>query len=420
MRTLQSYRSVHEKIKEFYRFFPEQVEDQSRMRAEKVIEEALNLEVTLMLDAEPYERTERRRGSRNGYYVRQLVSQYGLLSLRIPRIRGRKVRFRTILKYRRYTGEVEELIRGLFFGGISTRKVGVVLEYLLGTRVSPQTVSRITQKLDREVGIFHSRTLGDDYQCLFLDGIVQSERATRGAMRGPLLVAYGLTHDGRRQVIDYMKAKSESEAAWEGFLENLYRRGLTGERLKLITADGAEGLWRALERIYPRVPAQLCWAHKIRNMRERLPRKAWNSCLAEAKQIYRQQTRRKALQLYNRWVAKYKHTYPKAVKCLQKDIDRLLVCYSMPAHQRVTVRTTNPIERLFREVRRRTRPIGSFTNSKSLDRIAYGIFWIINRHWEDKHLKHFTHKPARSAPRKAAAGTSGLPAVTSRRGGSWT
>ena len=390
MRTLHSYRSVHEKIKEFYKFFPEYVEAGMRRSAKQLIEEALRAEVGLVVDAEPYERTPRRKGSRNGYYMRQLITQYGLLSLRIPRIRGRKISFQTILRYRRYSGEIEELIRGLFFGGVSTRKVGVVLEYLLDTRVSPQTVSRITQKLDREVGIFHTRALGDDYQYLFLDGIVQSERATDGAMRGPLLVAYGITHDGRREVIDYMKANSESEAAWEGFLEDLYRRGLTGKKIKLIIADGAGGLWGALERVYPRVPVQLCWAHKIRNIQEKLPQKAWDTCLSEAKQIYRQDTRREATECYSEWLKKYRRKYPKAVSCLEKDIDRLLVCYSYPALQRVTIRTTNPIERLFREVRRRTKPIGSFTNTKSLDRITYGIFWIINRHWEDKHLRHFT------------------------------
>ena len=109
-----------------------------RHSAQQLIEEALKTEVELVVDAEPYERIPRRKASRNGYYMRQLITQYGLLSLRIPRIRGGKVRFQTILRYRRYSGEIEELIRGLFFGGVSTRKVGVVLEYLLDTCVSPR------------------------------------------------------------------------------------------------------------------------------------------------------------------------------------------------------------------------------------------------------------------------------------------
>jgi transposase-like protein len=188
-----------------------------------------------------------------------------------------------------------------------------------------------------------------------------------------------------------MKANSESERAWETFLDDLYRRGLTGDRVKLIVADGAAGLWRALERIYPRVPRQLCWAHKIRNVQDKLPKKAWDTSLAEAKEIYQQPTRKKATQRYFRWVSKWSRKYPAAVKCLSKDIDRLLVHYSYPPSHRITIRTSNPIERLFREVRRRTRPIGSFTNSRSLDRIAYGIFWIINRMWEDTCLEEFTH-----------------------------
>jgi transposase-like protein len=150
------------------------MEQSVRRSAKQLIEEALRAEVDLVVDAEPHERTRLRKGSRNGYHMRQLITQYGILNLRMPRIRGRKIHFETILRYRRYSGEIEELIRGLFFGRVSTRKVGVVLEYLLDTRVSPQTVSRITQKLEREV-------------------------------------------------IDYLKAKSESEAVWEGFLEDLYR-----------------------------------------------------------------------------------------------------------------------------------------------------------------------------------------------------
>lgn len=391
METLQSYRSVHEKIKDFYQFFPDELERRIRMSIEKLIQEALNEEIDLLVGAQRYERSQTRRTYRNGYYVRQLVSQYGLLRVKIPRVREGRVTFQSLARYRRYSGEVAELVRGLFFAGVSTRKMGVVLEYLLGDRVSPQTVSRITQQLDREVKIFHSRPLGDDYQYLFLDGIVQSEQVVGSTVRGPILVAYGITHGGRREVIGYMKAMAESEAAWEGFLNDLYRRGLRGERLKLIVADGAPGLWSALERIYPRVARQLCWAHKIRNIADKLPKKAWDTCLAEAKKIYQERSKKKAAERYLAWSRKWHRRYPQAVKCLRKDIDRLLVHFSYPVRHRKTIRTSNPIERLFREVRRRTRPIGSFTNARSIDRITYGIFWIINRMWEDKCLIQFTH-----------------------------
>lgn len=390
METVLSYRTVHEKIKEFYSFFAEHIEDAARQATEKMIEEALKAEVDILVDAERYERSEKRKTYRNGYYVRQLVSHRGLLQIRVPRVRQGKVTFQTLVRYRRYCGEVAELIRGLFFAGVSTRKMGVVLEYLLGTRVSAQTVSRITQQLDREVKIFHTRPLADEYRYIFLDGIVQSQQTVGSTMRGPLLVAYGIRYDGRREVIAYMKVKQESEAAWEGFLDDLYKRGLTGKRVKLIVADGAAGLWSALERVYPGVPRQLCWAHKIRNVQDKLPKKAWHTCLGEAKEIYQAPTRKKATERYFNWSRKWKRKYPKAVKCLCKDIDRLLVCFSYPLRHRKSIRTTNPIERLFREVRRRTRPIGSFTNARSLDRITYGIFWIINRMWEDKRLEHFT------------------------------
>ena len=390
MQTRFARRSLHESIKEFYGFFSEHIEDRARQTTEELLEEALKAEVDILVDAHHYERCESRKTYRNGHYVRHLISHHGLLTIRVPRVRHGKVTFQTIARYRRYSGEVAELVRGLFFAGVSTRKMGVVLEYLLGTRVSAQMVSRITQQFDREVKLFHARPLRDDYRYLFLDGIVQSEQVIGSTMRGPLLVAYGITYDGTREVIGYMKAMGESDAAWGAFLNDLYRRGLTGDRLKLIIADGAPGLWSALERIYPRVPRQLCWAHKIRNVREKLPKLAWDTCLAQAKEIYQQPTRKKATERYFMWVRKWKRKYPKAVRCLVKDIDRLLVHYSFPVKHRITIRTSNPIERLFREVRRRTRPIGSFTNTKSLDRIAYGIFWIINRMWEDTCLTQFT------------------------------
>jgi transposase-like protein len=390
MHTLLSYRSFEEKIKEFWEFFPEKLEEGIRMTVEQLIGEALKAEVDILVDAERYERCMRRKAQRNGYYERRLISQYGLLKIRVPRVREGKVTFRTLSRYRRYSGEIGEMIRGLFFAGVSTRRMGEVLRHILGTKVSPQTVSRISQKLDREVRLFHRRALGEDYQYLFLDGIVQSERVVGGSQRGPVLVAYGITHDGRREVIDYMKGSSESEAAWGSFLDDLYRRGLGGDSLKMIVADGAPGLWQALDRIYPRVPKQLCWAHKIRNVQDKLPKAAWDTCLAGVKKIYQQPTRKKAIEKYFSWSSRWRKKYPKAVKCLEKDIDRLLVHYSMPARHRKTTRTTNPIERLFVEVRRRTKIIGAFTNAKSIDRITYGVFWIINRMWEDTRLEPFT------------------------------
>jgi len=356
-----------------------------------LVEEALKAEIDLIIGAQRYERTEKRRNYRNGHYMRELISHRGLLRVRVPRLRAGKVTFQTLARYRRYSGEVAELVRGLFFAGVSTRKMGVVLEYLLGTRISAQTVSRITQQLDREVKIFRSRPLGDDYRYLFLDGIVQSEQVVGSTMRGPLLVAYGIRYDGTREIIAYMKAKSESEAAWEGFLEDLFRRGLVGDKIKLIVADGSAGLWSALERVYPQVAKQLCWAHKMRNVKDKMPKRAWDTCLEDAKAIYLAPSRKKATETYFRWTRKYRRKYPGAVRCLEKDIDRLLVHFAMPVAHRKAVRTTNPIERLFREVRRRTRPIGSFTNTKSINRIAYGIFWIINRMWEDKPRIQFTH-----------------------------
>ncbi len=346
MHTQLTESSVHEKLKEFYKLFPDKVEEALEETAARLLEALLREEIDILVGAERYERNERRKGHRNGYYVRRLISHHGLLQVRVPRVRQGGVEFVSLARYRRYSGEVAELIRGLFFAGVSTRKMGLVLEHLLGTRVSPQMVSRIAQQMDDEVRLFHGRVLADEYRYLFLDGIVQSAHGLGGRLKGPVLVAYGITRDGRRDIIDHMRTGSESEGAWEGFLNNLYRRGLTGDALDLIVADGCPGLWNALERVYPRAPRQLCWAHKIRNIQDKLPKKAWATCAEEAKEIYRQQSKDDAAECYFAWVKKWRSVYPDAVKCLRKDIDR----------------------------------------------ITYGIFWIINKHWEVTRLATFTHK----------------------------
>lgn len=165
--------------------------------------------------------------------------------------------------YSRRTREIDRLILACFVLGISTRKIGRALLAILGRPVSPGTVRQVARQLDAAVAAFHARPLKDQYRVLMLDGMVLARKTGTGAIRRPVLVALGLHGDGRKEVIDYHLAASESAAAWEHFLTDLFRRGLTGKRLEMICGDGGPGLLAALPVVYPRLPAQRCWAHKI-------------------------------------------------------------------------------------------------------------------------------------------------------------
>jgi putative transposase len=359
---------------------------------QRLLEGAMEGELLEQLRAGRYRRTELRRGYRNGYRQRSLLTELGLVEhLRVPRDREGQYRTTVLPRYQRRQEKVNRLVREMFLCGVSTRKVQEVVRPLLGPGMSAQTVSRITRSLDGEVQRYHRRPLTDCYQYLLLDGITLKVKGAMGVKKRLVLCAYGITFRGQRELISFRQATAESEAQWEAFLRDLHDRGLTGRALRLITTDGCTGLHQALDVVYPYVARQRCWAHKLRNVAARLPRKHQEPCLNEAKRVYQAATRREAVQRFRAWAAAWRNTVPRAVACLEGDLEELLPFLDCPqAHWR-KVRTTNAIERAFREVRRRTRPMSCFQNTASVDRIIYGVISHLNKSWEDKPLRQFTH-----------------------------
>jgi putative transposase len=372
-------------------FFEEELGEQVRGEVKRLLEEALEAERTDWLGVGRYVRDEAgRRDYRNGYYQRDLGTRLGLLSrVRVPRTRG-GCRSQLLGRYQRRQESVNELVREAFLRGISTRQVGEVLEPILGEAYSAQTVSRIAQGLEGAVAAYHRRGLRDEYVYLFLDGVVLKVRDSQGKVRRRVvLVAYGITPAGGREVIGYRLGTGESEAAWTAFLQDFFLRGFEGRALRLIITDGSTGLAAALALVYPQVPQQRCWAHKLRNIADKVPKKE-GSCVREAAAIYQAASRPQALRAYHTWREKWREQRPRAVASLERDLDELLNFFAVPqAHWR-KVRTTNVIERCFREVRRRTRPMSSFTNPASCDRIIFGVISHLNRSWGKTPLKQFT------------------------------
>ena len=225
------------------------------------------------------------------------------------------------------------------------------------------------------VATFHRRPLPDHYRVLLLDGVVLRRRTGAGALSRPVLVALGMTADQRKEISDFQLAPAESQQAWEGLLSDLYRRGLKGHALELITVDGGKGLLAALPLVYPQVPVQRCWVHKTRNLLA-LVRRAHRALVKQGlQQIYRAATRRQAQQAAQRFVQRWQAAYPQLVASLHRDPEELLAhfCFADLAWRKAT-RTTNAIERRSVEVRRRTRPMGVFSDRTSLERIFFSIF----------------------------------------------
>jgi putative transposase len=364
---------------------------QARMSLKALLEGAMEEERTHQLQAARHQRTPARRDQRNGYTPRDLQTEHGLLrGLQVPRSRLNLYEPQVFGRYERRTAAVDQAIVGMFLAGVSTRRVGEVLEGLVGAGVSATTVSRVTREIEQLVRAYHHRPLTDHYRYLLLDGIWLGCKSATGRRKVVVLTAYGITWDGRRELIDFRVADSESEANWSAFLNDLYRRGLVGEHLQLVTTDGAPGLLAALDLVYPHVPRQRCWFHKLQNVSTRLRVKHRAECLAQARQIYLASTRREALQRFREWQAHWEPLEPKAVACLTQDLEALLTCFAFPAAHRPTIRTTNPIERSFREVRRRTNPMSCFTNPANIDRIVFAVMHDLNHRWGKTPLRHFT------------------------------
>jgi transposase-like protein len=311
---------------------------------------------------------------RNGYYHRHLLTELGDIELAVPRTR-RFAPIAVVRAYARRPEQVDRMILSCFVLGLSVRKVSEALLPILGRPISPATVSLVAKQLDAVVAAFHARPLKNHYRVLMLDGVVLARKTGAGAIRRPVLVALGLRPDGKKEVIDFRLAASESAAEWERFLGDLIRRGLTGDTLEMICVDGGSGLLAALPTAYSSVPVQRCWAHKIRNVLNKVRVADQAAVKADLHAIMNARTMPQARSAARRFADRWQDDYPKAVRCLRDDLDELLTCWQYKSlAERKKVRTTNAIERRFREVRRRTRPMGVFSDQTSMDRILFAVF----------------------------------------------
>lgn len=363
------------------------------MAVRTILEATMEDELAARLLARRYERTERRRDHRNGHYSRWLVTELGAIELSVPRARALAYRPSFLPRAARRTATVDDLLRRAFLRGLSARETAALAETLTGVSLSPAAVSRLAAQIDAQVAAFHRRRITFPARYLLCDGLWVSvrERAGRAARR-VVLAAYAIDADGNRTLLDYRQATAESAAAWGTLFRSLVARGLDPDAIVLVTADGADGIAAAAAEAFPTAALQRCWTHRVRNVLDGLRLAERKPCLAGLRMIYRAPTRRAAVAAYWRWARAWRGRHPRIVANLERDLDALLAMFGLPAPLRVALRTTNLLERAFRELRRRIRPIGALADRHSADRFLYGGILRLNDLLSLRPLPAFTQE----------------------------
>jgi transposase-like protein len=332
------------------------------------------------LKAEPYERTEDRQGYRNGTYPHQLTTRVGTLTLRVPRIRGGKFSTELFARYQRSEQALVLALMEMVVGGVSTRKVAQITEELCGTEFSKSTVSDLCKRLDPVITAWNNRPLHDrPFPFVIVDTMVLKVREDHRVRSRGVLIGIGVNTDGYREVLGLMLGDSESEASWGEFLDWLKSRGLRG--LDLIVSDDHGGLVKAIRRHFQGVTWQRCQTHFMRNILDATPRPLQDEIHSRVRAILEAPDAETARLLLHQVLKTYETKAPKAMAILESGFEDATAVLLLPEKYRKRLRTTNPLERLNEEIRRRERVIRIFPNRESAMRLIGALLMEIDEKW---------------------------------------
>jgi len=335
-----------------------------RGSVEDTLNTLLEAEADQMCNAARYERTEARRDTRAGSYDRKLHTKAGEVNLKVPKLRRQTFETAIIERYRRREASVEEALIEMYLAGVSVRRVEDITEALWGTKVSPSTISELNKKVYTHIEAWRNRPIEGEYPYVYLDGIVL-KRSWAGEVRNvSVLVATGVGEDGYRKVLGIAEGHKEDKAGWSSFLKHLKDRGLTGVRL--IISDACMGLVESAAEFYPDAQWQRCTVHFYRNVFSVVPSKHMRPVADMLKAIHAAEDRQAAQDKAAAVIEKLTTMRLKeAAGKVREGIEETLTYYSFPASHWRRIRTNNPLERIMREIRRRTRVVGAFPDGKS-------------------------------------------------------
>ena len=335
-----------------------------RETVEQTLNGLLQAEADELCGAKRYARSPERLDTRAGHYDRQLHTQAGEVTLQVPRLRNLPFETEIIERYRRRESSVEEALVEMYLAGVSVRRVEDITEALWGTRVSPSTVSELNQKIYVQIEAWRNRPIEGQHAYVYLDGI-WLKRSWGGEVKNvAVLVAIGVRSDGYREILGVVEGLKEDTGSWRNFLRHLKQRGLQGVRL--LVSDKCLGLVEAVGEFYPEATWQRCMVHWYRNVMSVVPKNKLKEVMAMLKAIHAQEDRQAARDKAS-LVAEKLDTLrlAQAAKVVREGVDETLSYMAFPREHWTRIRTNNVLERIMREIRRRTRVVGNFPDGKS-------------------------------------------------------
>jgi putative transposase len=353
--------------------------DAVREIVRETMQQILECEMDEAIGARHGERTEDRLSHRSGYYERSFITRVGKLELRIPQ--DRKGLFRTELfeRYQRSEKALFAALTEMYVQGVSTRKVKAITEELCGHAFSASSISDITKKLDTQLEAFAKRRLEEAYPYLILDARYERIRENGTIQSRAVLIAIGINKEGRRCILGVELAQRESRNSWTEFLVGLRERGLHG--VEFVVSDDHAGLKAAIREVMTDAAWQRCYVHFLRNALDYLPRRGDHDCLQELRWIFGRRDIGEARRDLGAWIAKWEGKYAKLCAWVEENIDETLTYYRLPAEHHKHLKSTNMLERLNEEIKRRTHVVRIFPNEASCLRLVRALAVETHENW---------------------------------------
>jgi putative transposase len=369
---------------------PESLFEMIRANVQETVGQYLSVlmdtEMTQFLGRNRYERCEGKSNHRNGSYERKFTLKgIGPVDIKVPRDREGEFKTEVIPRSKQYEDSIREDLSVMFLAGISTRTLSLMSERLIGRKISSGEVSKVSKELIPSVEAWRERDLSkEDIKYLYVDGTNFSMRIDRSVEKVPVLVVIGVTKEGHRTVLGLQAGDKESATNWREMFKDLKRRGLNGKLISLGIMDGLSGLERVFEEEFPDAKVQRCQVHVARNVLAKVPRKLKKTVADEIRSIFYASSKKKALSFFDSFKDRWEKELPSAVKCLEKSLQACLTYLDFPEDEWVCLRTTNVIERVNKEFKRRTKPMEILAGERSCYMLLAFVCLKMEVHWRSK------------------------------------
>ena len=362
----------------------EMIRVEIRENVGEYLSELMKVELTRFLGRESYERVESDVDHRNGSYGRHFTLKgIGEVGVKVPRDRDGNFKTQVIPRSKRYESELRQDLSMMFLTGVSTRTLSMMSKRLIGRKISPSEVSNANKELIDAVENWRTRDLSEEtVKYLFLDGVNFDMRIDGSIEKVPVLVAIGVTETGHKRVLGFQAGDKESAPTWREFFKDLKKRGLDGSKMVLGVMDGLPGLEKVFKEEFPKAKVQRCQVHVVRNVLAKVPKKLKKAVADDIRSIFYASSKQKAMEFFDIFREKWKRDLPSAVKCLENSIEACLTYLMCPEEEWISLRTTNIIERLNKEFKRRTKPMEIVAGENACYTLLAFICLKMELHWK--------------------------------------